>query len=221
MKFFLDTANLDELKRGAEWGIVDGVTTNPSLIAKEGRPIEEQIRKICEIIDGDISAEVVSTAAEEMVREGRDLARIHPNIVVKVPLIRDGIRACAQLAKEGIRTNVTLCFSAAQAILAAKAGAYIVSPFVGRIDDIAWNGIELIENITAIYRTHGYKTQVLAASLRGPTHVVDAALAGAEIATMPFKVLDALFNHPLTDIGLEKFLADHAKAFREAPVAAG
>lgn len=217
MKFFLDTANLDELRRGAELGLVDGVTTNPSLIAKEGNPIEEQIRRICEIVDGDISAEVVATESAEMLKEGRQLARIHKNIVVKVPLTRDGIRACSILSKEGIRTNVTLCFSAAQAMLAAKAGAYIVSPFVGRVDDIGWNGIDLIHEIVHIYTNYNIETQVLAASLRNSTHVVEAAKAGAQIGTMPFKVLDMMFNHPLTDKGLEQFLKDYAKAFQETP----
>src|ERR1019366_2574120 len=189
VKFFLDTANLDELKKGANWGILDGVTTNPTLIAKEGRPLEDQIRLICDIVDGDISAEVVSTESGQMVREGRELARLHKNVVVKCPLTRDGIKATSILSKDGIRVNVTLCFSPAQALLAAKAGAYIVSPFVGRLDDIGWTGMDLIKSITQIYKIHGFKTQVLAASLRSPTHVVDAALAGAHIATMPFKVL--------------------------------
>jgi transaldolase len=219
MKFFLDTANLDELKKGAAWGIVDGVTTNPSLIAKEGRPIEEQVRMICDIVDGDISAEVVSTESKAMIEEGRRLAKIHKNIVVKCPLIRDGIVATSALSKEGIRVNVTLCFSAAQALLAAKAGAYIVSPFVGRLDDIGQTGMDLIRSITQIYRNYGYTTQVLAASLRSPTHVIDSALAGAHIGTMPFKVLDMLFNHPLTDKGLEQFLKDYAKAFQETGAA--
>lgn len=217
MKIFLDTANLDELRKGAEWGIVDGVTTNPSLIAKEGRPIEEQVRMICDIVDGDVSAEVVSTVAEEMVREGRILAGVHKNIVVKVPLTRDGIKACSTLSREGIRCNVTLCFSPGQALLAAKAGAYIVSPFVGRIDDTGWTGMELIRDIVTIYRNYGFKTQVLSASLRSPTHVRESALAGAQIGTMPFKVLDALFNHPLTDRGLEQFLKDWGKVFQETP----
>jgi transaldolase len=215
----LDTANLDELKKGANWGIVDGVTTNPTLIAKEGRPIEDQIRMICDIVDGDISAEVVSTEAGQMVRDGRELARLHKNVVVKCPLTRDGIKATSILSKEGIRVNVTLCFSPGQALLAAKAGAYIVSPFVGRLDDIGWTGMDLIKNITQIYKIHGFKTQVLAASLRSPTHVIDAALAGAHIATMPFKVLDMLFSHPLTDKGLDQFLKDWSKVFQEAPVA--
>jgi transaldolase len=214
VKFFLDTANLDELRKGASWGIVDGVTTNPSLIAKEGRAIEEQVAEICKIVDGDVSAEVVSTEANAMISEGRKLAKIHKNIVVKCPLTRDGIKATSALSKEGIRVNVTLCFSAGQALIAAKAGAYIISPFVGRIDDIGWTGMELIKSITQIYRNYGYKTQVLAASLRSPTHVIDSALAGAHIGTMPFKVLDMLFNHPLTDKGLDQFLKDYAKAFQ-------
>ena len=175
MKFFLDTANLDEIRKGAGWGILDGVTTNPSLIAKEGRPIEEQVRLICEIVNGDISAEVVSLEADEMVREGRALARLHQNVVVKVPLTRDGIQATSMLSREGIRVNVTLCFSPAQALLAAKAGAYIVSPFVGRLDDIGAVGMDLIRNIVTIYRNYGFKTQVLAASVRSPAHVVEAA----------------------------------------------
>jgi transaldolase len=214
VKFFLDTANLDELKKGASWGVVDGVTTNPSLIAKEGRPIEEQIAEICKIVDGDVSAEVVSTEANAMISEGLKLAKIHKNIVVKCPLTRDGIKATAALSKQGIRVNVTLCFSAGQALLAAKAGAYIISPFVGRLDDIGWTGMELIKQITQIYGNYGYKTQVLAASLRSPTHVIDSAIAGAHIGTMPFKVLDMLFNHPLTDKGLDQFLKDYAKAFQ-------
>lgn len=219
MKFFLDTANLDELRKGVELGLVDGVTTNPTLIAKEGNAIEDQIRRICDIVDGDISAEVVSTKTAEMLPEARQLARIHKNVVVKLPLTRDGIRACSTLGKEGIRVNVTLCFSAAQAMLAAKAGAYIVSPFIGRIDDIGWNGIHLIEEIVQIYRNYDVRTKVLAASLRSSTHVVEAAKAGAQIGTMPFKVLDMMFNHPLTDKGLDQFLKDYAKVFQEAPSA--
>jgi transaldolase len=217
VKIFLDTANLDELKKAAEWGIVDGVTTNPTLIAKEGRPIEEQIRRICDIVDGDISAEVVATNADEMVREGRQLAKIHKNVVVKVPLTRDGIKATSILSKEKIRLNVTLCFSAAQALLAAKAGAYIISPFVGRLDDVGAVGMDLVRSIIQIYENYDYPTQVLAASLRSPNHVIESGLAGAHIGTMPFKVLDMLFNHPLTDKGLEQFLKDWGKVFQEAP----
>src|SRR5215510_9803983 len=215
VRFFLDTANLDELKKGAGWGIVDGVTTNPSLIAKEGKSIDEQIRLICDIVDGDVSAEVVSTDSKGMIAEGRKLAKIHRNVVVKCPLTRDGIVATKALTLEGIRINVTLCFSPVQALIAAKAGAYIISPFVGRIDDISWHGMDLVRNIIQIYKNYGFKTQVLAASLRSPTHVVEAALAGAHIGTMPFKVLDQLFNHPLTDKGLEAFLKDYAKVFEE------
>ncbi len=213
MQIFLDSANLDELRKAADWGILDGVTTNPSLIAKEGVPLPEQIRRICEIVDGDISAEVVSTDHEGMVKEAYQLAKIHKNIVVKVPLTRDGIKTTAKLSKEGIRFNVTLCFSTCQALLAAKAGAYIISPFVGRLDDLSQEGMELIRQIVAIYDIHDYPTKVLAASLRSPLHVSQSALAGAHIGTLPFKVLDMMFNHPLTDRGLEQFLKDHAKAF--------
>lgn len=217
MKFFLDTANLDELKKGAAWGVVDGVTTNPTLIAKEGIPLQEQIRRICEIVDGPVSAEVISTDVDGMLREGREAAKLHKNVVVKCPLTRAGIQACSTLSKEGIRVNVTLCFSPSQAILAAKAGAWCVSPFVGRLDDIGLEGMTLIRDICKIYANYGYKTQVLAASLRSPLHVVQAAEAGAHIGTMPFKVLDQMFNHPLTDKGLDQFLKDYAKAFQEAP----
>jgi len=219
MEFFLDTANLDELRKGVSWGIVDGVTTNPTLIAKEGKPFEEHIREICEIVDGDISAEVVATDSAGMISQGKELAKIHKNVVVKCPLTRDGIMATSALSKEGISVNVTLCFSPGQALLAAKAGAYIVSPFVGRLDDIGYTGMELIRSIVQIYKNYGYKTKVLAASLRSPTHVIDSALAGADIGTMPFKVLDMLFNHPLTDKGLDQFLKDWAKVFQETPVA--
>ena len=219
MKIFLDTANLDELKQAAEWGIVDGVTTNPTLIAKEGKPIAEQITKICEIVDGDISAEVVSLSADKMIPEGRELAKLHRNVIVKLPLTREGIKACSALSKEGIRTNVTLCFTPAQAMLAAKAGAYIISPFVGRLDDIGLDGMQLIRDIVLIYNNYGYKTQILAASLRTTNHVIDAARSGAHIGTMPLKTLDALFAHPLTDKGLEQFLKDWGKVFDQTPAA--
>jgi transaldolase len=219
MKFFLDTANLDELKAGIRWGIIDGVTTNPSLIAKEGVPLEEQIRRICDIIEGDVSAEVVATDADEMLVQGRSLAKINKNVVVKVPLTRDGIRACSIFSGEGIRVNVTLCFSAGQALLAAKAGAYFVSPFAGRLDDIGGNGIELIRDIVLIYKNYGFNTQVLAASLRHPAHVIEASKAGAHIATLPYKVIDSLFDHPLTDKGLDQFMKDYAKVFQAASAA--
>ena len=213
MKFFLDSANLVELKKAIEWGVIDGVTTNPSLIAREGVPVEEQVRRICDLIDGDVSAEVVSASSREMVEEGRRLAKIHKNVVVKVPMIEEGIKAVSMLSKEGIRTNVTLCFSAAQALLAAKAGASMVSPFIGRIDDLGWPGLDLIRDIVTIYRNYGYKTQILAASIRGTLDVVDAAKAGAHIGTMPYKVLEQMFHHPLTEKGLAQFLEDHRKAF--------
>jgi transaldolase len=218
MKIFLDTANLEELKKGVDWGVVDGVTTNPTLMSKEGTTSGDQIRKIVAIVDGDISAEVVSTTTTEMLREGRQLAKIHKNVVVKLPLTRDGIKACSLLSKEGIRINVTLCFSAGQALLAAKAGAYIISPFVGRLDDIGWEGLSLIREIVTIYKNYGFPTQILAASLRSPTHVIESAKAGAHIGTMPFKVLDMLFNHPLTDSGLAQFLKDYSKVAQETPV---
>jgi transaldolase len=218
MKIFLDTANLEELRRGVQWGVVDGVTTNPSLIAKEGRPMEEQIKEICGLVRGDVSAEVVSTDTQGMIAEGRELARIHSNVVVKCPLTRDGIRATAALSNEGIRVNVTLCFSSAQALLAAKAGAYIISPFVGRLDDIGQVGMDLVREIKTIYGNYGFKTKVLTASVRSPIHVIDAGLAGSDIATMPFKVLDMLFNHPLTDKGLEQFLKDYNRVYQDTTV---
>lgn len=213
MKFFLDSANLQELRAAAAWGIIDGVTTNPSLIAKEGVAVEEQIRKICELIDGDVSAEVLSLSSKEMITEGRRLAKIHKNVVVKIPLIAEGVQAIYALSKEGVRINVTLCFSAAQALVAAKAGAYIVSPFVGRVDDLGLSGVEMVQDILTIYRNYDFKTQVLAASCRGPRHVVEVAKAGAHIVTLPFKALEQMFRHPLTEKGLEQFLSDHRKAF--------
>jgi transaldolase len=216
MKIYLDSANLDELRKAASWGVIDGVTTNPSLIAKEGVAIEEQIRKICDIINGDVSASVVSTGVKEMINDGRRLARIDRNIVVKLPLTSEGLTATRALAEEGIRVNVTLCFSANQAMLAAKAGAYIISPFVGRIDDLGWSGIEVVEDILKIYSNYGFKTQVLAASLRGPRAVTDVAKAGVHIATMPLRILEQLFSHPLTDKGMEQFLSDHNKVFEFA-----
>ncbi len=213
MKFFLDSANLEELKKASAWGIIDGVTTNPSLIAKEGFPIEEQVRKLCELVSGDVSAAIVSRDAKEMIKESRRLAKVHENVVVKIPLIEEGIKAVSVLSKEGIRVNVTLCFSAAQALLAAKAGAYIVSPFVGRVDDIGWPGTELIADIVKIYSNYEFRTQVLAASIRGPLQVIEAAKAGVHICTLTYKVLEQMFHHPLTEKGLEQFLSDYNKAF--------
>ena len=213
MRFFLDTANLEELKAGVSWGIVDGVTTNPTLIAREGVAMEQQIRKICDIVEGEISAEVIALDTAGMLIEGRKLAKIHKNVVVKVPLTRDGIRACSTLSKEGIRVNVTLCFSSSQAILAAKAGAYFISPFVGRVDDTGWDGMHLVREIVQIYKNYDFKTQILAASLRNAGHVIECAKAGAHVGTLPFKVMDSLFNHPLTDKGIDQFLKDYHKAF--------
>ena len=211
MKFFIDTANLAEIKEANDLGVLDGVTTNPSLVAKEGKEFIPLLKEICAIVHGPISAEVVSTEFEGMMKEGRELAKIHDNIVVKVPLIKDGLKAVKALKAEGIRTNVTLCFSANQALLAAKAGAYFISPFVGRLDDISANGMDLIGQIVTIYHNYGYDTQVLVASVRHPLHVIDAAMMGADICTMPFKVIDQLIKHPLTDIGIERFLADWKK----------
>ena len=218
MKIFLDTANLDDISKANEYGILDGVTTNPSLIAREGHEHTERIRRICEIVDGDVSAEVIETEAEAMVRQGRELASIHDNVVVKCPLTRDGIKATKALSAEGVRVNVTLCFTPTQALFAAKAGAYIVSPFVGRLDDISSEGMELIRDIVAVYDNYGYPTQVLVASVRSPMHVKEAALSGAHIATLPYKVFDQSFNHPLTDLGLEKFLDDYRKTQEPASV---
>ena len=212
MKLFLDTANIDHITKANAYGILDGITTNPSLIAKEGANHAERILEICEIVDGDVSAEVVETEVEAMLTEGRKLAKIHDNVVVKVPLTRDGIKATKMLSSEGIRVNVTLCFTANQALLAAKAGAYYISPFVGRLDDISSEGMELIRDIVTIYDNYGYPTQVLTASARGPLHVRDAALCGAHVVTLPYPVFEKLFDHPLTDSGLEQFLADYRKS---------
>jgi transaldolase len=208
MKFFLDTANVKEIKEAASLGILDGITTNPSLVAKEGREFKEALKEICSIVDGPISAEVVSVEEDNMVKEGRELAKIHKNIVVKCPLIPEGLKATKRLTSEGIRVNVTLCFSPTQALMAAKAGAWCVSPFIGRLDDISSNGMELIRQIVAIFHNYEYKTQVLVASVRHPQHVVEAALAGGDICTMPYSVFQQMIKHPLTDIGLKKFLAD-------------
>ncbi|MHC4605678.1 MAG: fructose-6-phosphate aldolase [Planctomycetota bacterium] len=211
MKFFLDTADAGEIRRVAEMGLLDGVTTNPSLVAKTGRKFEDAIREICEICRGPVSAECVAETCEGMVPEARALAKIADNIAVKIPLTRDGIRACKIVSGEGIRVNVTLCFSANQALLAAKAGAAFVSPFVGRIDDVGQEGMHLIREIVQIYSNYEFPTEVISASIRHPQHVLESALAGAHIATIPAKVFDQMFRHPLTDAGVKKFLEDHRK----------
>lgn len=211
MKFFIDTANIDDIKKGLEMGMVDGVTTNPSLIAREGRDFHEVITEICEIVKGPVSAEVVSLDAPGMLKEGRELAKIAENIVIKVPMTTEGLIAAKTFSEEGIKTNVTLVFSAAQALLAAKAGASFISPFVGRLDDLAQNGMDLISDIMTILDNYGFASEVIVASIRHPMHVVDSALIGADIATIPFKVISQLAKHPLTDIGIEKFLADWEK----------
>jgi transaldolase len=211
MQIFLDTADVKEIRELASLGLVDGITTNPSLVAKEGRPFRAIVDEILQIVDGPISLEVVSTEVQGMLAEARDLAKIHANVVVKIPLIAEGLKAVRQLTLEGIKTNVTLCFSSSQALLAAKAGATYISPFVGRLDDISHVGMDVIRQIVTIYRTYGYPTKVLAASLRNPLHFVDAAMAGAHVCTMPPPVLRQLLKHPLTDIGLERFLADWKK----------
>lgn len=212
MKFFIDTANISEIKEAAALGILDGVTTNPSLVSKEGKDFRKLLDEILAIVDGPVSAEVISTNYDGILKEAREYAAIHKNIVVKVPLIKEGLKAVRTLSLENIKTNVTLCFSPTQALLAAKAGATYISPFVGRLDDISTDGMDLISQIIQIYRNYEYKTQVLVASIRHPLHVVEAALMGADVATMPFGVIDKLFNHPLTDIGLEKFLNDWKKS---------
>lgn len=211
MKFFIDTANIDEIKQGLAMGMVDGVTTNPSLVAKESRPFHDILKEICDIVDGPVSAEVVSIDTEGMLREARELAAMSDNIVVKVPMIVDGIKAVKQLTEEGIKTNVTLVFSATQALLAAKAGATYVSPFVGRLDDISEQGMDLISDIMTIYQNYGYQSEVIVASVRNPLHVMDAAIIGADIATIPLKVIAQLAKHPLTDIGMKQFLSDWEK----------
>lgn len=213
MKLFIDTANIDEIKEAASWGILDGVTTNPSLIAKEGRDFQQVIKEIVDIVDGPISAEVIALDGDKMVEEGEELAKIHDNIVVKVPMTKEGLKATKALAEKGIKVNVTLVFSANQALLAAKAGAAYVSPFLGRVDDIGTTGMNLVEEIIRIFDTYGYETETIAASIRHPLHVTDAALAGSHVATVPFKVLKMMTDHPLTDIGIEKFLADWNEAF--------
>ncbi|MCP4343346.1 MAG: fructose-6-phosphate aldolase [Desulfobulbaceae bacterium] len=211
MKFFIDTANLDEIKKGVEMGMVDGVTTNPSLIARESKPFEEIVAEICKLVDGPVSAEVVSLEADGMLAEAKELAKIADNIVIKIPMIVEGLKAVKKLTAEGIKTNVTLVFSCAQALLAAKAGATFVSPFVGRLDDIGTPSMDLISDIATVYDNYGYQSEIIVASVRSPQHVMDAALIGADIATIPLKVITQLAKHPLTDIGMEQFLADWEK----------
>jgi transaldolase len=212
MRIFLDTANIDEIREGVALGVVDGVTTNPSLIAREKRPFRPLVEEICALVPGDVSLEVVATDFEGMVKEAEELAKIAPNVVVKCPLTREGLKAVRHLSSRGIRVNQTLCFSATQALLSAKAGAYYISPFLGRLDDISHVGMDLVRDICQIYRTYGFSTQVLAASIRNPLHVLEAAKAGAHVATMPFPVLEQLVRHPLTDIGLKKFIEDWQKS---------
>ncbi len=212
MKFFIDTADIEEIKEAGSLGILDGVTTNPSLVSKTGKNFRKLLDEILEIVDGPVSAEVISTDYNGIVKEGRELSKIHKNIVVKVPLIKEGLKSVKTLSGEGIKTNVTLCFSPSQALLAAKAGATYISPFVGRLDDISTNGMDLISQIVQIYRNYNYETQVLVASIRHPLHLVEAALIGADVCTMPFDVINKLFNHPLTNTGLDKFLNDWKKS---------
>jgi len=211
MKFFIDSGDIEEIKKAAAMGLLDGVTTNPSLLAKSGKPMKKALAEICEIVDGPISGEVLSVDYENILKEGREIAKIHKNMVVKVPLIAEGLRAVKTFREEGIRTNVTLCFSANQALLAAKAGASFISPFIGRIDDTSHEGMQLIEQIITIYQNYGFNTEVLVASVRSPTHVLQAAQLGADICTIPYKVIEQLAYHPLTDIGLKKFIEDGKK----------
>jgi transaldolase len=211
MKFFLDTGSVQEIRDAAATGVLDGVTTNPSLVSKEGRNFKELLLEICSIVNGPVSAEVTATDPEGMIKQAMELREIHPNIIVKLPLLREGIMALSKLSPQGVKVNVTLCFSPAQALIAAKAGATYISPFIGRLDDISHIGMDLIRQIRTIYDNYGFRTQILTASVRHPVHVVEAALAGSDVATMPLKVFDALFRHPLTDIGNEKFLADWKK----------
>ena len=212
MRIFLDTADIEQIREAASWGVIDGVTTNPSLVAKEGRNFHDVLREIVSLVNGPISAEVTATDRQGMIDQGHELAKIHPNITIKVPLTKDGLQACKQFRSEDIKVNVTLCFSPSQALLAAKADATFISPFIGRLDDVSHEGMDLIRQIRAIYDNYGYETEILAASLRHPMQVVECALAGADVATMPYKVVMQLIKHPLTDIGLEKFLADWKKS---------
>lgn len=212
MEFFIDTGDINEIKLAYQWGFVDGVTTNPSLVAKSGKKNADLIREIAEIVDGPISAEVIALDAEGMIKEGTELSKIHKNVVIKLPMTKDGMIACKHFSQSGIKTNITLIFSANQALLAAKNGATYVSPFVGRLDDVGQTGLDLIQEIRQIFNNYGFETKILAASLRHSTHVKDCALVGADTATLPFKVIEGLFNHPLTKNGLDQFLADHAKS---------
>ncbi|MCI0497646.1 MAG: fructose-6-phosphate aldolase [Thermoplasmata archaeon] len=215
MRIFLDTANVDEIREANSWGVIDGVTTNPTLIAREGRDLRQVIREICAIVDGPVSAEVVSETADEMVPEARDLTKVHKNVVIKVPMTAEGLKAVSVLSDAGVQTNVTLVFSPSQALLAAKAGATYVSPFVGRLDDNSHIGMDLVRDIATIYANYGYPTQIIVASVRSPNHVVEAALAGADVATVPYGVLLKMTGHPLTDIGIEQFLEDWRKVVRQ------
>ena len=212
MKIFIDTANIDEIREANAWGIIDGVTTNPSLIAKEGRNLQDVINEICSIVDGPISAEVISLESDKMVEEAMELVKLHKNIVIKIPMCIEGLKAVKLLNEKGIKTNVTLIFSSQQALLAAKSGATYVSPFVGRLDDIGARGVELISEISTIFKVHDIKTEIIAASIRNPIHVSECAIEGSDIATIPFKVLEQMAKHPLTDIGIEKFLSDYNKS---------
>lgn len=214
MKFFIDTADIDEIKDAKELGLLDGVTTNPSLIAKTRRPFRDVVDEICKMVDGPISVETTHVSARDLIKEGQDFSKIHKNVVVKVALTEDGLKACKALSTDGIKVNVTLCFSASQALLAAKVGAEYISPFIGRLDDVSEIGMNLISQISTIYKNYHFKTKILAASIRHPVHVVEAALIGADVATMPLKVMKQLFKHPLTDIGLKQFLNDWEKVPR-------
>jgi transaldolase len=211
MKIFIDSGDIGEIREAVAMGAIDGVTTNPSLLAKGGKPTKKAIAEICELVDGPVSAEVLATETQAILKEGRELAKIHPNVVVKVPLIADGLKAVKTFSGEGIKTNVTLCFSATQALLAAKAGASYISPFIGRLDDVSEEGMELIEQIVTIYGNYDFETEILVASVRHPVHVVQSALLGADVATLPFKVITQLIQHPLTDVGLARFLEDAKK----------
>ena len=211
MKIFIDTANIREIKEALSWGVIDGVTTNPTLISKEQRPAREVLNEICSLVKGPVSAEAISLESAEIVKEARELSRIASNIVIKIPLVKEGLKAVRQLSQESIKTNVTLCFSASQALLAAKAGADYISPFIGRLDDISEVGMELVRDIKQIYSNYSFKTEIIVASVRNPVHVVDAAKTGADIATIPFAVIEQLIKHPLTDIGVARFLKDWEK----------